>query len=233
MYMLTRLFHYSVALGLSAIVLFSCKGKDGDPGPQGDPGVAGLQGQPGSRPTSVFKEGFVKGTITGFRADGVTPLNETFAYEFNDTRLASYYNYVRQTNHPNVYEFNIMRTDSLGRSSFDMTFRAPLNVSADTVNRVILSYNKDLSNNMVLGVEGSFWRSSGKATTVQLTNLAYNQSTGVLTGNIAWDVNNESVFTESLSYYNFSASEKPFRLTASFSVRAPLFTSFRKSTKTN
>jgi hypothetical protein len=233
MYMLTRLFHYSVALGLSAVVLFSCQGKDGDPGPQGDAGVAGAQGQPGSRPNGRIKDGFVKGTITGFRADGVTPLNETFAFEFNDTRLTRHYNYVRETNKPNVYEFNIRRVDSVGRSSFEMTFRAPLSVSADTVTRMELSYNRDLSANQVLGVEGFLQQPYGKPTTVRLTNLAYDQNTGLLTGDIGWNVTHEAIFTEGGTAYNYSGSERPFRVTASFSVRAPRFSSFRKGVNVN
>ncbi len=232
MYMLTRLFHYSVALGLSAVVLFSCGGKDGDPGPQGDAGVAGAQGQPGIRPSYRVKDGFVKGTITGRRADLATPLNETFAFEFNDVRYVRN-NYVRETKTPNVYEFNIMRVDSLGRSSFDMTFRAPLSLSADTIKRVGLTYNRDLSAHQVLGVNCLLSQPYGKPAAVQLTNLAYDQNTGLLTGNIGWNVTNETIYNERGSATNYSASQTPIRVTASFSVRAPRLSSFRKGVSVN
>ena len=232
MYMLTRLFHYSVALGLSGVVLFSCGGKDGDPGPQGDAGVAGVQGQPGSRPSNRIKDGFVRGTITGFRADGVTPLNETFAFEFKDMRYVRA-DYVRETNTPNVYEFNIIRVDSVGRSAFAMAFRAPLNLSADTITRVELTYNRDLSAHQVLGVYCLLQQPYGKPTAVQLTNLAYDQNTGLLTGNIGWNVTNETIYNERGSATNYSASKTPIQVTASFSVRALRLSSFRKGVNVN
>lgn len=154
MYMLTRLFHYSVALGLTAIVLFSCKGKDGDPGPQGDAGAAGAagaKGQPGGTAVLLTKGGFVKGTLTGFRADGVTPLNETFNFEYLHRNENLYTSSVRETEVTGVYEFNVQRADSLTRSVFRLNFYAPLDLSTNQLSYIEITYNKDLGNNKLLG----------------------------------------------------------------------------------
>jgi hypothetical protein len=232
MYTLTRLFHYSVALGLSAILLFSCKGKDGDPGPQGDagtPGVTGPQGQPGSRASNLAKSGFVKGTITGFRADGVTPLNETFDYQYQYLRYKLSTTCVRETESPGIYEFTVERADSLTGSSFRMVFFAPLDLSASGVTVLDFDYSKDLGNNKLLGVDGYLSQSTGQSGIARLTNLTYNQSTGLLTGNVTWTAGSSAVPNSDFVNENSSGSGRPFTLTGSFSVQAPLVTSFRRS----
>ncbi len=231
MYMLTRLFHYSVALGLSAIVLFSCQGKDGDPGPQGEagtPGVTGPQGQPGNRASYRAKSGFVKGTITGFRADGVTPLNETFDYQYQFLPYKISSTCVRETESPGIYEFTVERSDSLAGSSFSMVFFAPLDLSASGVTAIRFVYSKDLGNNKLLGVDGLLSQSTGQSGLAQLTNLAYDQSTGLLTGNVTWTAGGSDVPSREFVSENSSGSGRPFTLTGSFSVQAPLITSFRR-----
>lgn len=236
MYMLTRLFHYSVALGLSAILLFSCKGKDGDPGPQGEagtPGVTGTRGQAGGPAVLLSKGGFVKGTITGFRADGVTPINESFNFEYQDEEYKLYNSAVWETEEAGVYVFNVERIDSLTGSTFLMSFRAPLDLSAHVVSNADFYYSKDLGNNRMLGVEGRMYHHWGPAEIVKLTNLAYNQTTGLLTGNIAWTAGSSTVSTNESGYGNYSASGQPFTLTGSFSVQTPLISSFRKGVKSN
>jgi hypothetical protein len=232
MYMLTRLFHYSIALGLSAIVLFSCKGKDGDPGPQGDAGTmgaAGAKGQPGSPASYWRKGGFVKGTITGLRADGLTPIEETFNYEYTDGFLDLDFDAVRETNRPGVYEFGVYRLDSASKGYFNLTFRAPLDVSADTVSLIRFQYNKEVSNSQLWSAYGSLRQYQGKPTVAQLSNLAYNRNTGMLTGNFTWTAGGASTS----SYFNYSASGRPFTVTGSFSVLAPVVTSFRKGVRSN
>ena len=231
MYMLTRLFHYSAALGLSAVLLCSCKGKDGDPGPQGDagtPGVTGPQGQPGSLASHLTKSGFVKGTITGFRADGVTPLNETFDYQYQFLPYKLSTTCVRETESPGIYEFTVERGDSLTGSTFKMVFFAPLDLSASGVTVIRFDYSKDLGNNKLLGVDGYLSQSTGQTGLARLTNLAYNQSTGLLTGNVTWTAGRSDISNSDVVNENSSGSGRPFTLTGSFSVQAPLVTSFRR-----
>ncbi|MBD0257166.1 MAG: collagen-like protein [Cytophagales bacterium] len=230
--MLTRLFHYSVALGLSAVVLFSCQGKDGDPGPRGDagtPGVTGPQGQPGNRASNLTKSGFVKGTITGFRADGVTPLNETFNFEYQYLNYRISTTSVRETESPGIYEFTVERGDSLTGSRFRMVFFAPLDLSASGVTVIDFDYSKDLGNNKMLGVDGYLSQSTGQTGLARLTDLAYDQSTGLLTGSITWTAGGGDLPNRELVNENSSGSGQPFTLTSSFSVHAPLVTSFRRA----
>src|SRR5579872_5955009 len=81
----------SVAI-LASALLFNCQGKTGDPGPIGATGAAGANGAAGTAgatgatgPDALapFVNGAFSGTITGTRADGVTPINETFSYTYD------------------------------------------------------------------------------------------------------------------------------------------------------
>lgn len=92
----TRLFFYSL---LTASLLVSCKGEDGEPGPQGD---AGLQGNSG---TILSKSGSIQGTITGTRRDGVA-LNESFTYEFTYQALEG----ISFNSNEETYDLGIQRT---------------------------------------------------------------------------------------------------------------------------
>lgn len=243
--MLTRLFHYSVALGLSAVVLFSCRGKDGDPGPQGDAGAAGTtgaKGQPGGSAVLYTKSGFVRGTLSGLRADGVTPINESFDYQFRreTNSLSTPDNYangtvVRDTEQAGLYKFSIERADSSSGGTLRLAFKAPLDLSQDAVvTSAYFNFNKDLGNNEVMGVDGNFTLMRGQAPpTVQVTNVRYSRSSGLLTGDFYWEAGEGTVSTTLYQYHSFSGSGKPFTVSGSFSVQAPLVTSFRKGAPSN
>ncbi len=228
MYKLFKLLRPGVVLGLSTIMLFSCKGKDGEPGPQGDAGQAGVQGQPGARPDSRTRQGFITGTLTGFRQDGVTPLNETFRYEFREANDLNYFNAIREAGQPGVYNISVQRGDSLGDNRFNLRFRAPLSFATDTITDVSIRFSKELTNNQLLGVDGNYYSYRGRPQVMKLSNLAYNQATGTLTGNYVYNATNESVSTSTLGYSSFTASGRPFTVTGSFDVMVPLVTGFRK-----
>jgi hypothetical protein len=230
MYKLSKLLRSGIVLGLSAITLFSCKGKDGEPGPRGDAGAggpAGVQGQPGVRPGSRVKQGFVTGAITGFRQDGVTPLNETFRYEFTSVSDLSTFSSVRETKHAGVYDFAVQRGDSLDTQRFTLRFRAPLTLAADTVISTDIRFSRNLSNSQVLGVDGNYYQYNGRPQVVKLTNLAYNPQTGMLAGDYVYNAVNENVGTSTMSYSSSTGSGKPFTVTGSFNVQVPMVTSFR------
>jgi hypothetical protein len=71
---------------LTAVALFNCKGKDGEPGPAGTPGEKGVAGAPGAQglPGQSFQQarenGFIKGTLKGTRRDG-SAFEEPFEYK--------------------------------------------------------------------------------------------------------------------------------------------------------
>ncbi len=71
---------------LAAAALFSCKGKDGEPGPsgaagaQGPAGATGVQGPAGQNYQQAYENGFIKGTIKGTRRDG-SAFEEPFEYK--------------------------------------------------------------------------------------------------------------------------------------------------------
>lgn len=73
-----------------ALLIVSCQGDEGEigpAGPQGEQGIQGLQGiqgTPGQNGKDAYEKlGFVEGTITGVRRDGI-PFNETFKYEYSN-----------------------------------------------------------------------------------------------------------------------------------------------------
>jgi hypothetical protein len=175
----------------------------------------------------------VKGTITGFRADGVTPLNETFDYQYQYLNYQLFTTSVRETESPGIYEFSVERGDSLTGSSFRMIFFAPLDLSASGVTVIDFDYSKDLGSNKMLGVDGYLSQSTGVSNIAKLTNLAYDESTGLLTGNITWTAGSTEAAASAFVNENSSGSGRPFTLTGSFSVQAPLVSSFRRGVTSN
>ena len=83
-----RNYNSVLAMLIAGLFFISCEGEEGPPGPQGnqgDQGEQGPQGDPGADgadgSTPYVIDGFIKGTLTGTRRDGTTPINESFDFQ--------------------------------------------------------------------------------------------------------------------------------------------------------
>ncbi len=164
----------TLATGIvAATLLFTgCKkatnGTNGATGPQGPAGVV---------PTST--DGFIKGTVTGNRRDG-TAFTETFNY-------TSYWGGPAGTldsmsaSMGGGFSFNLNRsTDIFQTSSASINIYTPsLTNFAGAFGSLNFTYTQSIGTNK----EFQFSIGNGSSATAVLTNVAYNKSTGQLTGN--------------------------------------------------
>jgi hypothetical protein len=134
---------------LVSAMLFNCQGKTGDPGPIGAPGAAGSNGANGANgaagpdATAPYVNGALSGNITGTRADGTTPINETFSYTYDPgyytlsanvgqvqtVSLLRYQSLLSTANSfllPLILNGSGQYFDSLGNSSFSLSYTKAL-----------------------------------------------------------------------------------------------------------
>ncbi|MES2731346.1 MAG: collagen-like protein [Bacteroidota bacterium] len=217
-------------IGACAFMLCACNGKDGAPGPTGDPGAigdAGALGPKGKDASTFIKNGTVSGKITGFRKDGITPLNENFQYGY---QFSSFDNraIMKETTTAGMYEFSFTLYDSISfNKRFQLIFEAPLDLSSISVIDAQVIYSKLLDVTKVLEVQARFYTIAGKPTSpFTFTDMSYNQTTGLLTGNYVWQAENKYVDN---SYSSSTSTNLPLTVTGQFSIPFQQVSSFRIS----
>jgi hypothetical protein len=162
------------------VFLMSCKGKDGAPGPAGATGATGSTGTTGpaaSTQNYTSKEGFVKGTATGTNLDGTT---YSYNIDFEGISSSTDNNYVylspTRTN-IQIYKIYSGEGDAFLDGVMHINFDVPDMNSLSSPTNAYYNFDakKDLGNNK--------YKSFSQYGTTSVTNLIYNSSTGILTGN--------------------------------------------------
>ncbi len=211
---------FSLALLLSTATVFTaCTPEDGNVGPkgtQGQTGPAGAAGDRGNHGALLHKGGFVAGTITGMGSDGVTPLNETFRYEFSGTATP-----VILRDNGDAYVFSIERTDSLANANTKLVFTTTPNFSSAQFQSGQLRFYRKVS-------DARYVHLAGSVTIVQftadspgtITNFRYDAATGLTTGNYTWTGGGFTGTSGQNYYYGFSTTNRPFQVTGFFSFVA-------------
>jgi hypothetical protein len=204
-------FYPALLLGLLSL-LAACQ-SDGEVGPKGQNGANGPAGDKGPTGSLYYKTGFIRGTITGTGKDGVTPINETFNYEFSGSQLPLIFTQSTEGNF--CYPW---RTDSTNTSSISMGFTASADFTTAKVRNLYLNFYKKTGATQYkeLGGQLSVY-SAGVESPATITRLAYNPATGLLTGDFTWRV---EPTTGSSQYYSRSSTGRPFTVTGAFSFTA-------------
>jgi hypothetical protein len=219
-----------MSLVVCAGLLFGCQaGQDGEPGPQGTAGAAGTkgpQGLPGTNGTPIIKQGSLTATLTGLRANG-TPFEESINYQYTSAGgLASF------TQRNGVNEISIYQQDSLGLGHLSLYFETDANFANPRFIIGDLESNKTVTNNQYdftyadfyLYVRNKTYTSNVIANTI--SNVVYDATTGRLTGNIDWQVDNSNYYDSGtigtkdyvVSLNNTSGSRQPLRIKGTFST---------------
>jgi hypothetical protein len=204
---------YCVALAFSlGTVLSSCT-KDGNVGPKGNQGEAGPAGDKGQTGSLYFKNGFITGTITGTGKDEVTPIQETFRYEYSGSDAP----YVFKAN-GNQYFFNLHRLDSLNRGNASLSFSTPADFSSAAFSSARIEYYKKVTDGQYKQLSGSLTLSQFTTTPPgAITDYQYNEANGVLSGSYTWYTDNQSVNNETYRYSSTSSTGQPFTVKGTFS----------------
>lgn len=157
---------------LSVIFMLSCKGKQGDVGPQGPQGPAGTS----ATATSYdYKEGYVKGTATGTRADGT---NYTLNLDEEGNLTGdNFYKVVGSETQIQIDKLYSGQGDSMVSCEIGLVFSVPdLNtLTSPTGTGFSIDIIKDLGNS-------TYFEYSGSSQTPTISNLNYDAGTGVITG---------------------------------------------------
>jgi hypothetical protein len=151
---------------LLIITMGSCT-KKGDMGPAGQQGAQGAAGA-----ISLKTDGYIKGTLTGMHRDG-TLFTETFSYS-SCLHEESYIDSVS----PTQYVFHILRAiDAVDQSGARLTLNAtslsPINIATTDFNFALIKST---------GTKGFYFVLSSSVSP-SLSNVTYDRSTGIVTGN--------------------------------------------------
>jgi hypothetical protein len=216
---LKNTFFYVSLLISTAAVFTGCKPEDGNIGPKGAPGENGPVGPTGDKGRNgnlLYKGGFITGTLTGTGKDGVTPINETFRYEYTDESTPLI---LREVD--GQYRFTVARADSSGNGNLELAFNTPLDFSSARFHSADLYFYKKVSEAQYKHLTGELNIHDYPDTAPgKITNFKYDAGTGIATGDYVWTANNTSVLTPTDSYNSRTSTGKTLTVTGSFSIVA-------------
>jgi hypothetical protein len=197
------------ALTICAMVyLTSCKGKDGAVGPEG-PANSSTQNQ-----SYTSKDGFIKGTATGTNLDGST-FSYNIDFEGIDGFGDNYYKYLSgtQTN-ISIFKSYSGEGDIFVNGDIGLNFDVPdmSSLSSPANIEFNLYTNKNLGNNKFQRISKSDY------STTTVSNLNYNSTTGILTGNYLVSIIT-STYSGSLYISNGTFSTKLMNVVARLGVK--------------
>jgi hypothetical protein len=160
-----------ILIGAVLVVLFTSCSKKGDKGPAGQQGAQGNTGE-----VSILTDGYIKGTISGFRMDG-TAFTETFTYTTSYSIEQSSMDSIS----PTSYDFNIAKGPM---DHLYTEFSSVLNFNASSLSPVtITSASFRLSFAKLTGTNEFVFSTTSSGITPTITNVVYDKNTGVITGN--------------------------------------------------
>jgi hypothetical protein len=210
------LFYAALVFGLLPL-LTACQ-SDGDVGPKGktgETGPAGPAGDQGPAGSLYYKHGFVRGTLTGTGKDGVTPFNESFSFEFASSQTPLLF-----TQNSGGYSLFFGRTDSTGTGRFRMGITMASDFATAKVENAYLNFFKKVGATQYKEISGDLsMYSPGVVAPADITQLSYDQATGVLTGAFTWRVEPEKTSGPVL-YYTRTSTGRAFTVSGTFSVLA-------------
>ena len=211
-------FYFALLIG-TATGFMGCRPEDGDVGPkgvQGENAPAGPAGDKGRSGTLLNKSGFITGTVTGKGKDGVTPVNETFRFEYTDDNAPLIFEEIN-----GGYLLPLTRTDSSQVSSAEFYIYTSLDFSSARFIETTLSYHKKVSESQYKFLQGqmSVYENTNAAPG-EITNLRYDSATGILSGDYSWTADNTDVATDTDNYRSSTSTGQPMTVTGSFSIMA-------------
>jgi hypothetical protein len=220
-----------LGLMVCAGLLFGCQaGQDGEPGPQGPTGAAGAKGPagiPAADGLPRIKVGSIGGTVSGLRAEGAQfeePFNFQYVHPANMGIITQ-----RSTG---VYDISVYREDSLSTGSLFFYFETDANFANPKFRSGGFDLKKAGTNNQYSLFEANYNFYASNSTYTQnsftntISNVAFNTTTGTLTADFDWVVDNTSHSYNGtvnnqfsyVSYNNTSQSRQPMRIKGTFSI---------------
>jgi hypothetical protein len=189
----------SVLAFASVLLIFGGCKKEGPAGPTGATGSAGSN-------YSMPSDGYIKGTITGTRADGITPINISFNHAY----------------------YQSIGTMTPGGWWVDTAFsftRYNGSVQSSQNNNISLYFDiTNLSSSTpsvwASTTAGQFWQNDGNtkifdfsfnsSSTITITNFSYNNSTGVVSGSFTVNISSTSTGYPATITGTFQATLKEY-----------------------
>ncbi len=214
-----KTFFYFALLTGTATGFTGCQPEAGNVGPkgvQGENAPAGPAGDQGRSGTLFNKSGFITGTITGKGKDGVTPVNETFRFEYTEDNAPLIFEEI-----DGGYTLHLARADSSPVSVAEFHLHTSLDFSSARFIESTLYFHKKVSESQYKFLQGrlSVYENTDAAPG-KVTNLRYDSAAGILSGDYSWTANNKEVFTETVHYRSSTSTGQPMTVTGSFSIAA-------------
>lgn len=211
-------FYFALLIG-TATGFTGCQPEDGNVGPkgiQGENAPAGPAGDKGRSGTFLNKSGFITGTITGKGKDGVTPINETFRFEYTYDNAPLIFDEI-----DGGYVLPLSRADSSQVNFADFYIHTSLDFSSARFIESTVYYHKKVSESQYKFLQGelSVYEHTD-AVPGEITNLRYDSATGILSGDYSWTAYNTDVFRETDHYRSSTSTGQPMTVTGSFSIAA-------------
>jgi hypothetical protein len=211
-------FYFALLIG-AATGFTGCQPEDGNVGPkgvQGENAPAGPAGDKGRSGTLLNKSGFITGTITGKGKDGVTPLNETFRFEYTDDNAPLIFEEI-----DGGYLLPLTRTDSSQVNFTEFYIQTSLDFSSARFIESTVYYHKKVSESQYKFLQSqlSIYQNT-PAAPGKITNLRYDSATGILSGDYLWTADNTDVATDTDHYRSSTSTGQPMTVTGSFSIVA-------------
>jgi hypothetical protein len=211
-------FYFALLVGM-ATAFTACQPEDGNIGPkgtQGENGAAGSAGDKGPNGTLLNKSGFIMGTITGKGKDGVTPINETFRFEYTEDNAPLLFEEIN-----GGYFLTLARVDSSQASSAEFHIFASPDFSSAQFIATELEFHKKVSDAQYKFLEGTMdIYQYTDAAPGKITNFKYDAGTGIVSGDYSWTADNTDVNTETNNYNSSTSTGQPLTVTGSFNLLA-------------
>jgi hypothetical protein len=160
----------AATLTLSSFIFIGCK--KGETGPKGDQGAAG----PAGPVINMTSGGFITGTITGTRKDGV-PFSEPFNYTYYFPGMGG--SGTLDSSGTNSYNFSLQRqeADIFSNNYCSINVNTTSKTASTGTLNLNMTFEKTLSSTKYFSFNGSVG-------SVPVTSLSYNASTGVFSGSL-------------------------------------------------
>ena len=183
-----------ILAGTMLVVLFTACSKKGDMGPAGSKGPKGATGG-----TDVITDGYIKGTINGFKKDG-TAFTETFTFTTSYSVEQSSVDSLS----PTSYNFNITK----GAIDHPFTeFKAELHFNANSLSPVTTTTASfGMAFMKSSGADAFVFGTASSGITPSISNVVYNKTTGTITGDYIVNINGSQNTTS--NFANITGSFK-------------------------
>ncbi len=197
---------------LLIVLLFGCKGEKGDVGPAGVPGPSGVV------QNWTSKDGGIKGLLAGTLVEGSAySYNLDFQGNYNETQ--NYYTITPSETVISISKVYAKDGDAFESGNVDLNISVSslADLSNPVLNSVSIRFSKDIENN-TYHVVNYYWSKNNLTGSATISDLSYNASTSIISGNFSIDIPANLPFLGKLTISNGTFSSNISRFVARVGV---------------